>query len=40
MLGMPTYVLQNNPVQVAPIGYAHEVLRDLSVPLDKRFLWR
>ena len=39
MLGTPTYVLQNDPVQVAPIGYACEVLCDLSVLLDKWFLW-
>ena len=32
--------LQNYPVQVAPVGYASQVLCDLPVPLDKRFLWR
>ena len=37
MLGMPT-CLQNDTVQIAPVGYACQVLSDLPVPLDKRFL--
>ena len=37
MLGTPT-CLQNDPVQVAPIGYAGQVLCDLSILLDERFL--
>ena len=32
--------LQNYPVQVAPVGYARQVLADLSVPLDEWFLRR
>ena len=36
-LGTPT-CLQNNPVQIAPIGYAREVLRDLSIPLNEQFV--
>ena len=38
-LGTPT-CLQNNPVQIAPVGYARQVLSDLPVPLDKWFLRR
>ena len=40
MLGMPTCVLQTDPVQIAPIGYAHQVLCDLSIPLDEWLLRR
>ena len=39
MLGMPT-CLQNDTVQIAPVGYARQVLSDLPVPLDKQFLRR
>ena len=39
MLGTPT-CLQNYPVQVAPVGYASQVLCDLPVPLDEWFLRR
>ena len=38
-LGMLT-CLQTNPVQVAPVGYACQVLHDLSIPLDEQFLRR
>ena len=40
MLGTPTCVLQTDPVQIAPVGYAREVLCDLSILLDERFLRR
>ena len=38
-LGMPT-CLQNYPVQIAPLGYARQVLCDLSILLDERLLRR